>query len=385
MVKSAIGMANQVDLDSNELFLDIIRCFLDIAGRYLFSEGNSWQPLLSLFIQSAIREKAPNSWIILLLLADSFANKNNDKAVALERLNTAFDMVESDQESVDAFYVCILAIIESDFLVKVYPEWESNMALYLFVNINRYHLHSEAISAETFSVLQEHLRKFIDTNHADNLSKAIDCQSLTLKLASIALKCNLPDQSKVLLRKIAIYERKSMIFIQKEYLIAEIALFELKKTKNTDLSKISMIISALSETVDIASRSNMCAQIINEGCLLIWNCSRTFRHIPKFHKYQELIKAFKISAGALEKIASSLKSIRTEMHYELARYYYYQELIPNASDHVKKGLKLSVSNETMEMDLKLLEIMIETKSCDFLSESLEFRGNLIKHLYIFSS
>lgn len=391
MVKSAVEMANQVHLESNELFLDIIRCFLDIGGRFLFSEVELWQPVLDILIETSMKIKVPNTWLILLLMADAFSKRDSEKKSALKRLDAVFSVVESDQESADTFYACILATINTDFLEKIYPTWESNSPLNLLVKITRYHSDPQSITAETFTSLQNDLKIFINANNQDNLSKALNFQSLILKLASIALKCDMPDKSKELLSYGTLFERNSSTFILKEYLLAEISLYDLEKSKVTDLVKRSRILTGLSEAVDIASKSQMCIQIINQGCLLIWNVCRPYFPIPRVHKYRELIKAFKICANALDISKSSLKFIRAKMHYELSRYFFYQDFIPNALNHVNKGLKLSISNDHIDMDLRLLQILIEAKNGGNV-ESSELRGKFciknnklaVKRIYLAS-
>lgn len=374
MVKSAIEMANQADLKSNDLYLDMIRCFLNIAGKYIFSQGQSWQSLLPILIETALKAKAPNSWLVMLLMADCFSNKDNDKTAALRRLDAVFSVVESDQGCVVTFYACILAVIHTDMLEKVYPKWEDVKALDLFVKITRIDSNAEAISIDTFESLRKNLKAFVKINHKDKLSKGLDFQSLILKLASIALKCDLPDRSKELLDFVTIFDRNSAIFIQKEYLLAELALYDLEKTKAKDLSKRSMILVGLAEAVDIATKSQLCVQLINQGCILIWNASRPYFPTPKFHKYHELIKALKICANALESTGSSLESIRAQIHHDLSLYFYNQDFIPNALDHANKGLSLSISNDPIQRDLRLLQIMISIKNGDVL-ESKEYNGD----------
>jgi hypothetical protein len=374
MVKSAIGMADQVHLKSNDLYLDMIRCFLNIGGKYIFSKEASWNSIFPLLIETAIKAKAPNTWLILLLMADCFSNKDNDKVVALKRLDAVFSIVESDQGSAGTFYACLMACIHTDFLEKVYPKWESVMALNLFVKITRIHSNAEAISIESFDFLQKNLKTFIKTNHADKLSKALNFQLLILKLASIALECDLYDRSLELLGFVNIFDRNSEIFIQKEYLLAELALYDLEKTKNTDLFKRSAILVGLAEAVDMANKSNLSVQLINQGCLLIWKTSRPFFPTPKFHKYHELITALKICVNALDSTGSSLHLIRAKIHHNLSLYFYYQDFVLRALDQVNAGLSLSISNDPIQTDLRLLKIMISIKLGDVFDSS-QSRGN----------
>ena len=380
MIKSAIVMANQSNLESDEIFVEIINCFLDIAGRFLFSAEKAWTTLLSIIIDTASKIDVPEGWLVLLNMSDAFSNREVDTSLAVKRFSTAISFARNNQSSATIFYSCLSMILNSNFLEKVYPEFHSEIALNLFVKISRYHLNADRMPLDIFASLQNDCKFFQNSTHDnDMLVKSLDLQSLILKLASIALKCDVPKKTKSLLGDLSRYERNSDVFIQKEYLLAEIAIYKLEKSENPDLSKRSQILSGIAKAIEIGLQANVGAQIINQGCLLIWKSSRAYFPLSKLHNYRELIAAFKVCSEALEELKSSLISVRVQIHFELAKYFYYHDFIPNAATHVKKGLKLCIPNDVIEMELRLLELMIAVKENDHsLADSINLRGKHFK-------
>lgn len=90
----------------------------------------------------------------------------------------------------------------------------------------------------------------------------------------------------------------------------------------------------------IANKRLADADIIIEGCFLIWNLSLP---LLKDSTRTHTAKPFQSAAQALEGIQANDNQLRVNLHLELAKFEIKEDLLPNAIKQLKKCLDIDYS------------------------------------------